>query len=249
MRRTTPRTSNDERPKQKQRCSERTGYLKVHDFAEYEDLLSEISVRVCAYLEHGSKATLNELMDVQDYVQWSPLGVPFQPFDAVENEGPFNEWVMSLVKVRTSVLTKQTPPTSSTMAKWLSVRKSRITNAGLGLFAERYFKKDEIITVFCGRLKKTGCALDDTLVSFKRENGTVVFLNTRPSGGKHFYFGAHLANNPHWGKTEEERAKMSKTPWVKGCNAIIQPDMTVIATQEIRRNVEIRLMYQPLCKK
>ena len=136
-------------------------------------------------------------------MDWALGGACFKQFEEVEESGKFEEWVMSLVKVKTDALTDLVRPTKETMLPWVSVRKSNIPNSGWGLFAEKTFKPGDIITVFCGRVFR-GNKRDDTLVSFRRSNGTVVYLDTRPQRGKRlFYFGAHLANDPSWGMSEE----------------------------------------------
>ena len=84
-------------------------------------------------------------------------------------------------------------------------------------------------------------------MSFRRSNGTVVYLDTRPQRRKHlFYFGAHLANDPSWGMSEEGKKHLETAQATKGCNAVFHKGLEVVATQEIRPKVEIRLKYEPL---
>ena len=164
----------------KKQCrSNRKGYSDKHDFETFEEILIETSDFVKAYMQHDSKKNYATMIVMQSYMDWAPGGARFKPFEEVEESGQFEEWVMSLVKVKTDTLTDLVRPTKETMLPWVSVRKSNIPNSGLGLFAEKTFKRGDIITVFCGRVFR-GNKRDDTLVSFRRSNGTVVYLDTRP---------------------------------------------------------------------
>ena len=78
-----------------------------------------------------------------------------------------------------------------------------------------------------------------------KQNSKVVHVNTRHRDITCPIFGAHFANNPSWGKTPDKIAAMTRARNAKGWNAKIEKNMRIVATQDIRKNVEIYLKYRP----
>ena len=85
----------------------------------------------------------------------------------------------------------------------------------------------------------------DRYISYTRKDSTVVHLDTRRRDVTSPFFAAHFANDPSWGKTPDEIAAMTRARNAKGWNAKIEKNMTIVATQDIRKNVEIYLKYRP----
>ena len=73
----------------------------------------------------------------------------------------------------------------------------------------------------------------------------MVHVNTMVDDTDRLYFGAHYANDPSFGMNPETIAKLASARNVKGWNAVIDDDMCIIATTNIRKNVEVRLKYRP----
>ena len=97
--------------------------------------------------------------------------------------------------------------------------------------------------MFVGVLSPSNTRHGDRFIGFKKSNGKVVHIDTMKYDTPRLYFGAHYANNPCFGMSPEAIAKMTSARNVKGWNAIIDDDLRVIATTNIRKNVEVRLLY------
>ena len=231
--------------KKHRRGDDRLGYESEHTHSEFKDILKAISDSVVDYMEEGTEEKYIDIINVTDFTIWNAISPPLRPFDCTPKESEYEGYVMSLCKCRSGLLRNDVRATEHTLQKWVSVRKSQFENSGFGLFAEKTFKTDDIITVFAGRLYSNNSRHGDTCLSFRKINGEVVHLNTMEDNTHHLYFGAHYANDPTFGMNKEIIAKVSSARNVKKFNAVIDDDMCIIATTQIRKNVEVRLKYRP----
>ena len=231
--------------KKQRRGDDRLGYESEHTHSQFKDILTAISDSVVDYMEEGTEEKYKDIINVSDFTIWNAISPPLLPFDDIPKEGKYEGYVMSLCKCRSSFLRNEVRTTEETLRKWVSVRRSLFEDSGFGLFAEKTFKQDDIITVFAGKLYSSNSRHGDKCLSFKKMNGQVVHLNTMEDKIHHLYFGAHYANDPTFGMNKEKIAKISTARNVKKFNAIIDDNMCIVATTEIRKNVEVRLMYRP----
>ena len=102
--------------------------------------------------------------------------------------------------------------------------------------------------MFVGILSSSNSRHDDRFILFKKSNGQVVHIDTMKDDTHRLYFGAHYANDPCFGMSPETIAKITSARNVKGWNAVIDDNMCVVATKNIRKNVEVRLSYRPMVR-
>ena len=242
----TRRDSNREADAKKQRRScDRTGYSDKHDYSTFEGVLVDISDAIVEYMEKGTKHALDVVKEFDEFVLWEPVGPRISAFDPLPDKGPYETYVMSLRKFKKKHLIDGKCESDNDVHKWVSIRKSKLADSGFGLFTERSFKEGDIITVLMGNLINGPKRNSDRYVSYTKKDSTVVHLDTRRRDVTCPFFAAHFANDPSWGKTPEEIAAMTRARNAKGWNANIVKNMRIVATQDIRKNVEIYLKYRP----
>ena len=242
----TRRDSNREADAKKQRRScDRTGYSDKHDYSIFEGVLVDISDAIVEYMEKGTKHALDVVKEFDEFVLWEPVGPRISAFDPLPDKGPYETYVMSLRKFKKKHLRDGKCESENDVRKWVSIRKSKLADSGFGLFTKRSFKEGDIITVLMGNLINGPKRNSDRYVSYTKKDSTVVHLDTRRRDVTCPFFAAHFANDPSWGKTPEEFAAMTRARNAKGWNANIVKNMRIVATQDIRKNVEIYLKYRP----
>ena len=238
--------SNREADAKKQRRScDRIGYLAKHDYPTFEGVLEGISDAMVEYLEKGTKDTFDVVREFNEFVLWEPVGPRISAFDPLPDKGPYEKYVMSLCKFEKKHLRDGKRESENDVRKWVSIRKSKLADSGFGLFTERSFKQDDVITVFVGNVINGHRQNVDRYISYTRKDSTFVHLDTRCRDVTSPFFAAHFANDPSWGKTPDEIAAMTRARNAKGWNAKIEKNMRIVATQDIRKNVEIYLKYRP----
>ena len=228
--------------------NDRLGYKSEHTYTKFEEIMTSISASVVDYMEDGTDAKYSEIIDLTDFTIWKAVSPPLRPFDCTPKEGEYEGYVMSLCKCRSTLLRHEVRATEDTLQKWVSVRKSQFEDSGYGLFTEKSFKIGDIITVFVGVLSPSSSRHGDRFISFKKNNGQIVHINTMKNDAQRLYFGAHYANDPCFGMSAEAIAKISSARNVQGYNAVINDNMCIVATKFIRKNVEVRLMYRPIVR-
>ena len=87
---------------------------------------------------------------IDDYIDWSNASPQPDPTASLQKQGLYSEYTMSPSLCKKSHLAERTGKDVSTVVKtpWVTVKKSALENAGLGLFAARRFEKDEVVTIY-----------------------------------------------------------------------------------------------------
>ena len=99
---------------------------------------------------------------IDDYIDWSNASPQPDPTASLQKQGLYSEYTMSLSLCKKSHLAERTGREVSTAVKtpWVTVKKSALENAGLGLFAARRFEKNEVVTIYHAP-KKSKQPIDD----------------------------------------------------------------------------------------
>ncbi len=121
---------------------------------------------------------------------------------------------------------------------YVSTQESNISDAGIGLFAEKSFKKDEIIGVYFGEY------VEDTKNG--SESGYQFLHMDVPlldDGGQERYFGCHFINDPEWKEKSTMKNRASKRNKKMKRNAYLGNDYKLIASKEIKKGEEIFISY------
>ena len=121
---------------------------------------------------------------------------------------------------------------------YVSTQESNINDAGIGLFAEKTFRKEEIIGVYFG----------DYVADI--ENGSksgYQFLHMDvpilPDGAQERYFGCHFVNDPTFNGVSKKKNPNSKRNKKMKINAYLGNDYKLIASKEIKKGDEIFISY------
>ena len=135
-----------------------------------------------------------------------------------------------------SHLAERTGKDVSTAVKtlWVTVKKSALENAGLGLFAARRFEKNEVVTIYHAP-KKSKQPIDDAYaMKYGKWYHTVpVRDNEMPP----YYMGAHFINDATYNCEDSKRKNLERS------NNCTLEGLLVKATGEIRRGEEIKVSY------
>ena len=119
-------------------------------------------------------------------VHWTPCGWDLDPCKPYPFQMRTKSFCMELFH----------PGKKQKFAQWLTVKESTIcADAGYGLYAARFFKKDDTITIYVGK-KANNQNTDDS----RRLDISGNLIDVQPSyfGARPLYFGAHFANSPYY---------------------------------------------------
>ena len=186
-----------------------------------------------AYIIETRVGSMNYKLDPEwfEHVRWTPCGWNIDPCRPY----PF--------EMRTKSFRMELCPHSNKekFAQWLIVQESTIgTDAGYGLFADRFFKKNDIVTVYVG--KKAGTKPTDETRRLEI-SGRVIDVQPTYFGARPLYFGAHFANSPYFQIPDDQHDAYDRNVHAgKNANAEIV-GLLIQCTQDIARGDEIRLDY------
>ena len=121
--------------------------IKKKDFNNFSELLEkELFTQISIQMD---KQVPSWDDSIDDYIDWSNASPQPDPTASLQKQGLYSEYTMSLSLCKKSHLAERTGKDVSTAVKtpWVTVKKSALENAGLGLFAARRFAKNEVVTI------------------------------------------------------------------------------------------------------
>ena len=152
------------------------------------------------------KGRPQSVSEALQFVRWSPV-MPTTGGDEelVVGEGAPEEFRMRIQLYHPEGQVPGRRATGMSVFNWLVVKQSELPGAGWGLFADRHFAPETLITAYAGVLTGRG---GDT--SRKVEfQGALIDV---PTGTKKLYLGAHFANDPYWGMSPQQRNEYELGP-------------------------------------
>ena len=166
-----------------------------------------------------------------EHVRWTPCGWnldPCKPF-------PFEMRTKSFRMELCPHLNKEK------FAPWLTVKESTMgTDAGYGLFADRFFAKNDIITVYVGKKADTKSTDESRRLEI---SGRLIDVTPTYFGARPLYYGAHFANSPYYLIPDDQHDAYDRNVRAgRNANAEIV-GVLIKCTQDIQRGDEIRLDY------
>ena len=173
---------------------------------------------------------------IDDYIDWSNASPQPDPTASLQKQGLYSEYTMSLSLCKKSNLAERTGREVSTaiQSPWVTVKKSALENAGLGLFAARRFEKNEVVTIYHAP-KKSKQPIDDAYAMKYRG-----WYHTVPVGHNEmppYYMGAHFINDATYNCEDTKRKGLERS------NNCTLEGLLVKARGEIRRGKEIKVSY------
>ena len=203
------------------------------DFDTFQLLMGALFEKISNQMEN-KKPSWDDSID--DYIDWSNASPQPDPTASLQKQGLYSEYTMSLSLCKKSHLAERTGREVSTAVKtpWVTVKKSALENAGLGLFAARRFEKNEVVTIYHAP-KKSKQPIDDAYAM--KYNG---WYHTVPVGDNEmppYYMGAHFINDATYNCEDSKRKGLERS------NNCTLEGLLVKATGEIRRGEEIKVSY------
>ena len=173
---------------------------------------------------------------IDDYIDWSNASPQPDPTASLQKQGLYSEYTMSLSLCKKSHLAERTGKDVSTAVKtpWVTVKKSALENAGLGLFSERRFEKDEVITIY-NAPKKSKQPIDDAYAI--KYHGWYHTVPVRDNEMPPYYMGAHFINDATYNCEDTKRKDLERS------NNCTLEGLLVTANVEIRRGEEMKVSY------
>jgi hypothetical protein len=129
--------------------------------------------------------------------------------------------------------------------KWIrlfTIKKSKIPNAGYGLFAAVPFQRGQIVGIFYGK-KMPDDQSENDCTTYAIESVEHGFIDPMggPSSRHPVYFGMHVANDPFWFGVPRGNAQK---PVKQSHNIWVGEDLIVRASQDIEEDQELYLNYR-----
>ena len=113
------------------------------DFNNFPDLLGYLFDKI-----HEQMGKAQPLWDkrVDEYLHWSNEGPQLDPCQCLQKKGPYSGYTLSLSLCKRTVLATKTGKEVSNRfcTPWVTVKESSYKDAGLGLFAAKPFKRNEV---------------------------------------------------------------------------------------------------------
>ena len=143
---------------------------------------------------------------------------------------------MSLSLCKKSHLAERTGKDVSTAVKtpWVTVKKSALENAGLGLFAARRFAEGEIVTIYYAPTKSKEPFYDKYAMKY---HGWYITVPVKDNEMPPYYMGAHFINDATYNCEDSKRKGLERS------NNCRLEGLLVKARGEIRRGEEIKVTY------
>lgn len=169
---------------------------------------------------------------IDDYIDWSNASPQPDPTASLQKQGLYSEYTMSLSLCKKSHLAERTGREVSTAVKtpWVTVKKSALENAGLGLFAARRFEKDEVVTIYHAKQP-----IDDAYAM--KYHGWYHTVPVRDNEMPPYYMGAHFINDATYNCEDSKRKGLERS------NNCTLEGLLVKARGEIKRGEEIKVTY------
>ena len=173
---------------------------------------------------------------IDDYIDWSNASPQPDPTASLQKQGLYSEYTMSLSLCKKSHLAERTGREVSTAVKtpWVTVKKSALENAGLGLFAARRFEKNEVVTIYHAP-KKSKQPIDDAYAM--KYHGWYHTVPVRDNEMPPYYMGAHFINDATY------NCEDSKRKGLECRNNYKLESLLVKIRGEIRRGEKIKVTY------
>ena len=203
------------------------------DFETFPLLMGALFIKISNQMENRVPSWDDS---IDDYIDWSNASPQPDPTASLQKQGLYSEYTMSLSLCKKSHLAERTGRGVSTAVKtpWVTVKKSALENAGLGLFAARRFEKNEVVTIYHAP-KKSKQPIDDAYAMKYRG-----WYHTVPVGDNEmppYYMGAHFINDATY------NCEDSKRKYLEQKNNCTLEGLLVKARGEIRRGEEIKVSY------
>ena len=180
------------------------GLLSLHRHKTFEELMNQIEVDLVNELSNNEPNWYTGGINVIPHLDWWS-GKP--NVDAGQNRGKRGDYTNHILSL--SLCTKDEinerdggPISRRTLKPWVQVKESGFAGAGLGLFAMKRFKKDEIIAVHFAPVKSRDRP-EDTRYTFKRDG---FYFSVPPDGP--LYMGAHYVNDNAHGCAEINKDRL-----------------------------------------
>ena len=198
---TRKRLEEERKPKKSQKMK---GLFTLKCYSDFDELMGVIETDLVGELNKNQPNWYTGGRNVIPYLHWWS-GKP--NVDAGENrkkKGGYTNHILSLCLCHKDALNERVghPISRRTLKPWVEVKESGFEGAGLGLFALKRFKKEELIAIHFAP-KKSRDRPEDTRYTFHR-NG---FYCSVPLDGP-LYMGAHYVNDNAHGCAEIDKDRL-----------------------------------------
>ena len=208
--------------------------IKKKDFNNFSELLEkELFTQISIQMD---KQVPSWDDSIDDYIDWSNASPQPDPTASLQKQGLYSEYTMSLSLCKKSHLAERTGKDVSTAVKtpWVTVKKSALENAGLGLFAARRFVKDEIVTIYYAPKKSKEPIYDKYAMKY---HGWYITVPVKDNEMPPYYMGAHFINDATYNCEDSKRKGLERS------NNCRLEGLLVKARGEIRCGEEIKVTY------
>ena len=208
--------------------------IKKKDFNNFSKLLEkELFTQISIQMD---KQVPSWDDSIDDYIDWSNASPQPDATASLQKQGPYSEYTMSLSLCKKSHLAERTGKDVSTAVKspWVTVKKSALENAGLGLFAARRFVKDEIVTIYYAPKKSKEPTYDKYAMKY---HGWYITVPVKDNEMPPYYMGAHFINDATYNCEDSKRKRLEHS------NYCTLEGLLVKTRGEIRCGEEIKVTY------
>ena len=174
-------------------------------FEDYGGLVNWVTDTIHEEMNCDSPSWNEEL---DQHLLWSNNNPQLKGAEGLQNGGAYDNYTLSLSRCKRSVLQNRIGYiiTSATVKPWLVVKKSSLPGAGLGVFAAKTFKPNDIICVYFAPEKSKQCS---EYGRYTIDWGDWYYNVPKMANGElPYYMGAHFINDATFNCAQKYEKKL-----------------------------------------